>query len=165
MFPECFVMLMHTCLLTCHADIAYRGSKNSVKAGLDNQTGPDIATCMEDRDSKRPILIRAWYILFWHALITPHVHARARGYVIVTPRAHAQARGYVIGRGVYILLYIIYYKSALFLEPIFYLPKYSLSEVQFNTDRLLIEFNGLWYSLAARQVFVAITNPDNLSFG
>ena len=49
--------------------IAYRGSKNSVKAGLDNQTGPDIATCMEDRDSKRPILIRAWYILFWHALI------------------------------------------------------------------------------------------------
>ena len=47
----------------------------------------------------------------------------------------------------------------------FYLPKYSLSEVYFNTDRLLIEFNGLWYSLAARQVFVAITNPDSLSFG
>ena len=66
----------------------------------------------------------------------------------------------------YIVYYILYiYKSALFLEPIFYLPKYSLSEVQFNTDRLLIEFNGLWYSLAARQVFVAITNPDNLSFG
>ena len=35
--------------------------------------------------------------------------------------------------------------SALFLEPNFYL---SLSEVYFNTDRLLIEFNGLWYSLA-----------------
>ena len=72
--------------------------------------------------------------------------------------AHAYAsRGYVIGRGVYI--------SALTLEPNFYLPKYSLSEVYFNTDRLLIEFNGLWYSLAARQVFVAIANPDSLSFG
>ena len=82
---------------------------------------------------------------------------------IFTPRVHARARGYVIGRGVYILY--IYYKSALFLEPIFYLPKYSLSEVYFNTDRLLIEFNGLWYSLAARQVFVAIANPDSLSFG
>ena len=27
--------------------------------------------------------------------------------IIITPRAHARARGYVIGRGVYILLYII----------------------------------------------------------
>ena len=64
-------------------------------------------------------------------------------------------------------LYIIYIFISLhfFLEPIFYLPKYSLSEVCFNTDRLLIEFNGLWYSLAARQVFVAIANPDSLSFG
>ena len=77
---------------------------------------------------------------------------------LITPRAHARARGYVIGCGVYIL-------SALFLEPIFYLPKYSLSEVYSNTDRFLIEFNGLWYSLAARQVFVVITNPDSLSFG
>ena len=66
----------------------------------------------------------------------------------------------------YIVYYILYIISLhFFLEPIFDLPKYSLSEVQFNTDRLLIEFNGLWYSLAARQVFVAITNPDNLSFG
>ena len=32
----------------------------------------------------------------------------------------------------------ITYKSALFLEPIFYLPKYSLSEVCFNTDRNLM---------------------------
>ena len=56
-------------------------------------------------------------------------------------------------------------KSTVFLEPIFYLSKYSLSELYFNTDRLLIEFNGLWYSLAARQVFVAIANPDSLSFG
>ena len=38
-------------------------------------------------------------------------------------------------------LYII--SLDFFLEPIFYLPKYSLSEVYFNTDRLLIEFNGL----------------------
>ena len=52
-----------------------------------------------------------------------------------------------------------------FLEPIFYLSKYSLSELYFNTDRLLIEFNGLWYNLAARQVFVAIANPDSLLFG
>ena len=37
-----------------------------------------------------------------------------------------------------------------FLEPNFYLPKYSLLEVYSNTDRLLIEFYGLWYSLAAR---------------
>ena len=57
------------------------------------------------------------------------------------------------------------YKSTLFLEPIFYLSKYSLSEVYLNIHRLLIEFNGLWYSLAARQVFVAIANPDSLSFG
>ena len=81
--------------------------------------------------------------------------------VFITPRAHARARGYVIGRGVYILFISLDF----FLEPIFYLPKYSLSEVYFNTDRLLIEFNGLWYSLAARQVFVAIANPDSLSFG
>ena len=39
--------------------------------------------------------------------------------LIFTPRAHARARGYVIGRGVHIL-------SGLFLEPIFYLQKYSL---------------------------------------
>ena len=61
--------------------------------------------------------------------------------------------------------YIYIYKSTVFLEPIFYLSKYLLSELYFNTDRLLIKFNGLWYSLAARQVFVAIANPDSLSFG
>ena len=64
----------------------------------------------------------------------------------------------------FVYLYYIYI-SGLFLEPIFYLPKYSLSEVYSDTDRLLIEFNGLWYTLAARQVFVAIANPDSLSFG
>ena len=59
---------------------------------------------------------------------------------IITPRAHARARGYVIGRGVYILFvyYILYISLHFFLEPILYLPKYSLSEVCFNTDRLLI---------------------------
>ena len=62
-------------------------------------------------------------------------------------------------------VYIVVVSLDFFLEPIFYLPKYSLSEVYFNTDRLLIEFNGLSYSLAARQVFVAIANPDSLSFG
>ena len=83
--------------------------------------------------------------------------------MLITPRAHARARGYVIGRGVYYILYIIYY--IYICKTFFYLSKYSLSEVYFNTDRLLIEFNGLWYSLAARQVFVAIANPDNLPFG
>ena len=75
------------------------------------------------------------------------------------PRACMRSKGlqYVIGRGNYLYIYI-----GLFLEPIFYLPKYSLSEVYSNTD---IEFNGLWYSLAARQVFMAIANPDSLSFG
>ena len=87
---------------------------------------------------------------------------------IITPHAHARARGYVIGRGVYIIIvvvYCMYISLHFFLEPIFYLPKYSLSEVYFNRDRLLIEFNGLWYSLAARQVFAAIANPDSLLFG
>ena len=65
---------------------------------------------------------------------------------LITPRAHAHparacaARGKVISRGWW-CPYI--YKSTVFLEPIFYLSKYSLSELYFNTDRLLIEFNGL----------------------
>ena len=60
----------------------------------------------------------------------------------------------------------VHKKSTVFLEPIFYFSKYSLSELYFNTDRLLIEFNGLWYSLAAQQVFMTIANPDNsLSVG
>ena len=84
---------------------------------------------------------------------------------LITPRAHARARGYVIGRGVYYIYIIIYYYILYICKTFFYLSKYSLSEVYFNTDRLLIEFNGLWYSLAARQVFVAIANPDSLSFG
>ena len=36
-------------------------------------------------------------------------------FTVITPRAHARARGYVIGRGVYCILYIVYYiLSALF---------------------------------------------------
>ena len=79
------------------------------------------------------------------------------------PARACAARGKVISRGWCLSSGV--YKSTLFLEPIFYLSKYSLSEVYFNTHRLLIEFNGLWYGLAARQVFVAIANPDSLSFG
>ena len=78
--------------------------------------------------------------------------------LIITPCTHARARGY---RSTVVVV-SIKNKSTVFLEPIFYLSKYSLSEVYFNTHRLLIEFNGLWYSLAARQVFVAIAS---LSFG
>ena len=84
--------------------------------------------------------------------------------MLFLPRARMRSKGlcdrsWVGGGGVHKK------KSTVFLEPIFYLSKYSLSELYFNTDRLLIEFNGLWYSLAARQVFVAIANPDSLSFG
>ena len=110
--------------------------------------------------SKAALLILVWSFvigLLGGMMLNPEIITTT----FFTPRAHARARGYVIGRGVYILYISLHF----FLEPIFYLPKYSLSEVQFNTDRLLIEFNGLWYSLAARQVFVAIANPDNLSFG
>ena len=39
------------------------------------------------------------------------------------------------------------------------LSKYSLSEVQSNTGRLLIEFNRLQYTLAAPEAFVAFANP------
>ena len=85
----------------------------------------------------------------------------SRGY----PARACAARGKVISRGYAVVVSIKKKKSTVFLEPIFYLSKYSLSELYFNTDRLLIEFNGLWYSLAARQVFVAIANPDSLSFG
>ena len=81
----------------------------------------------------------------------------------VYPACACAARGKVISHGWWVGGGV--HKSTVFLEPIFYLSKYSLSELYFNTDRLLIEFNGLWYSLAARQVFVAIANPDSLSFG
>ena len=41
----------------------------------------------------------------------------------------------------------------------------SLSEVHFNTGRLLFEFNGLQYSFATRPVFVAFANPASVPFG
>ena len=54
-----------------------------------------------------------------------------------------------------------------------YLPKklkrkkYSLSELHFNTGRLLFEFSGLQYQyhFAAWQVFVAFANPASVPFG
>ena len=52
-----------------------------------------------------------------NAMLAEHLTMREKMIILVdaliTPRAHARARGYVIGRGVYILLYIVY-KSALF---------------------------------------------------
>ena len=84
--------------------------------------------------------------------------------IAAQPARACAARGKVISRGWWVVVHGVH-KSTVFLEPIFYLSKYSLSELYFNTDRLFIEFNGLWYSLAARQVFVAITNPDSMSFG
>ena len=45
------------------------------------------------------------------------------------------------------------------------LKKYSLSDVHFNTGRLLFEVNGLQYRFAAGQVFVAFANPVSVSFG
>ena len=70
--------------------------------------------------------------------------------------AACTARGYVIGRGVYILAF--FWNQS-------FISKNIHFERSILTDRLLIEFNSLWYSLAARQVFVAIANPDSLSFG
>ena len=43
--------------------------------------------------------------------------------------------------------------------------KLSLSELHFNTGRLLFQFNGLQYRFAARQVLVAFANPVSVSFG
>ena len=80
------------------------------------------------------------------------------------PARACAARGKVISRGWWVGGGGVH-KYTVFLEPIVYLSKYSLLELYFNTDRLLIEFNGLWYGLAARQVFVAIVNPDSLLFG
>ena len=40
-----------------------------------------------------------------------------------------------------------------------------LSEVHFNTGRLIFEFNGLQYHFVAQQVFVAFANPARVLFG
>ena len=101
-----------------------------------------------------------------HHGVHSHLHGMyARGVCAIKhssyyPACACAARGKVISRGCRWCPGGGVYKSTLFLEPIFYL---SLSEVYFNTDKLLIKFNGLWYSLPARQVFVAIANPDTLS--
>ena len=71
--------------------------------------------------------------------------------ILITPHAHARARGYVIGRGLAI--------STKKFQNFFNLSKYSLSKVHSNTGRLLIEFNRLQYTLAAPEVFVAFANP------
>ena len=88
-------------------------------------------------------------MLSWCPVQRSKASTRVRDRVIITPRAHARARGYVIGRGVYYILYI-YYILLYICKTFFYLSKYSLSEAHFSTGRLLIEFNGLWYSLALR---------------
>ena len=53
------------------------------------------------------------------------------------------------------IIYIVYN----YIVWTFFFGTNLLSPKNTQTDRLLIEFNGLWYSLAARQVFVAIANP------
>ena len=47
----------------------------------------------------------------------------------------------------------------------FYLSKYSLSDIHFNTGRLLFEFNRLQYTLAAPEIFVSSANPVSLPSG
>ena len=78
---------------------------------------------------------------------------------LITPRRTCEARGQVIALGLFGIWYIL---SANFF---FKLKKYSLSEVHFNTGRLIFEFNGLQYRFAAGQVFVAFANPVSVSIG
>ena len=59
------------------------------------------------------------------------------------------------------MAYILYIVSA---KKFLKLKKYSLSEVHFNTGRLLFEFNGLQYRFAAGQVFMAFANPVSVSW-
>ena len=99
------------------------------------------------------------------SLFQTHSHSHIYGvsrfliHTLITPRAHTRARGYVIGRGVYIL-----YLQKNF-ELFLYLSKYSLSDIHFNTGRLLFEFNRLQYTLAAPEVFVSSANPVSLPSG
>ena len=95
------------------------------------------------------------------------------------PARGCAARGYVIGHGVYNYparacaskglcdrswcLYIIYLQKKF--ELFLYLSKYSLSDIHFNTGRLLFEFNRLQYTLAAPEVFVSSANPASLPSG
>ena len=68
------------------------------------------------------------------------------------PRARMRSKGLCDRSWCLYILYIVYKSALFFWNQIFY---FSLSELYLNTDRLLIEFNGLWYSLASRQVFMA----------
>ena len=73
---------------------------------------------------------------------------------LFTPCRACTARGKVIalGLGIYVC------KFHNFLN----LSKYSPSEVQSNTGRLLFKFNRFQYTLAAPEVFVAFANPVSL---
>ena len=119
-----------------YLDLYYHKRQSTSQGNMGDSEPPDNCTCIINLEL--------------------HVH--------YYPARACAARGKVISRGWWVVV-SIKKKSTVFLELIFYLSKYSLSELYLNTDRLLIEFNGLWYSLAARQVFVAIANPDSLSFG
>ena len=101
------------------------------KDGLDtDKDGSSISTKMGLRSPH--------FMLTEHTLVVAHYPVRAcaaRGKVI--------SRGWCPGGGVH-------KKSTVFFGTNLLSLKISLSELYFNTDRLLIEFNGLWYSLAAR---------------
>ena len=67
-------------------------------------------------------------------IFTPRAHARAR---VITPRAHARARGYVIGRGVYILLYIIslhFFWNQSFISQNTHFQRSILTEIGFSSN-------------------------------
>ena len=93
----------------------------------------------------------AWPHLKWHDL------SGCGMFITLRAHAHRGVKLSVVGGGIVNINLRVFWNQS-------YFSKYSLSELYFNTDRLLIEFNGLWYSLAARQVFVAIANPYSLSF-
>ena len=87
-----------------------------------------------------------------HTCTHTYIHSgpvAATSISIITLRHTCAARGQMIALG------LIYLK----------LKKHSLSEVHFNTGRLLFKFNGLQYRFAAGQVFVAFAYPVSVSFG
>ena len=92
---------------------------------------------------------------FYKSAFLPRARMRSKGLCDYPARACAE-RGYVISRGVCPVVVSI---------NLHFFWNQSFLSQNTHTHRLLIEFNGLWYSLAARQVFVAIANPDSLSFG
>ena len=80
--------------------------------------------------------------------------------ILITPRAHAQQGGSWCLYIIYCILSALFFWNQSFISQ----NTHFHAEVHFNTDMLLIEFNGLWYSLATRQVSMAIANPVSLSF-